>query len=1241
MRLPPRILIAGYYGFGNLGDEAILASMVHDLRAQEPSVLVTVVSGSPDRTRALHRVEAVQWRDIAALQGAVVASDLVLIGGGGLFHDYWPSPSKLALTPWHSGLSFLEGIALLCQIEQRPMGIYAVGVGPLRTSMGAEQTRRIFETAVAATVRDTRSHQVLRDIGLSSVEQVLVTADPAFGVPLPSEETRQRLRDQYWINEGEPIYGVVLRYWDKGPLGEGWQNEVAGALDRFLAQHEGRVLFIPFQREPSSKYGDDRVVAWQVRQRMYHRSRAVVLDPIERPEVGLSLLSCCSVVLAMRLHAAIFAFMCKRPVVGMAYDPKVASLFEDLGVGSWMLHPNEWRQDKIEERLEAAVKVPANIFEGLGSKLEQRRSLAHQNASLILERASHGSPRPTAESLDFMRYFVQVKSAAFEAERIRAEELQRALARASEQAKVLDEIQTSRGWRLVRALWKIRGLLLPSGGVRTRALAAITRPVRSLMGKPRVRAPGIMSWYEYRFDRDRRMRDDAVPCRDLSAIRWAGEVGLVSVVLPAYNAKDLLPEAVESLRRQTFSNWELVAVDDGSTDGTGELLDTFAEQDPRIRVIHQENEKLPRALNRGFAEARGQWLTWTSCDNRLKPVFLERMVDCLERHPEWDAAYANLDIIGEQGEPLRGSSWYLHYQVPPGSEHIHLPSDTSLLNVWPNNYVGAAFLYRSRVAGLIGDYSPWRFGMEDYDYWMRVNGLMRLRHVDFDEPVYEYRFHSHSLTSRDEDLGITRNRGRLMVFDDFRRDFYLWPLAWWVESDGTEAAEQQKARLEKLATRFRHVWNVQDKVERPIPSNPWFPLVYLQIVQDPEARKEPPPDLPSHALRVLLSVSNTTPDIEDDWKLCATLAHAGNLPSLRPRWRGWASFPSAELVFTALDIKARSHLLAQIESQVEAADKHDLKISVVVCTFQRGEQLKRTLDSVAEQTFPRWDYEIIVVNNDPRDPTPASVVEQVRKAHFGRCPERVRVVECPFLGLSYARNIGLGLARGEVVCFLDDDAVADKEWLDWLWWVYETRPEAGVVGGRIRLRWPSPRPGWIKDGWDGYWSGFTPEFAEAKRVEKWWEFPWGANWSARRKALLEVGGFRASYGRAGQGFQGGEEIVAARLIQDRGHAIFVEPRAEVVHEVDPRRFSRAHVVRTILSGRSTWYRMQRDLYLPWEAAGWRALLLLARRVIRLPERIVSHGLMVPLVEIIADTAFLFWLARDYAIRLYRSLARSR
>ena len=145
--------------------------------------------------------------------------------------------------------------------------------------------------------------------------------------------------------------------------------------------------------------------------------------------------------------------------------------------------------------------------------------------------------------------------------------------------------------------------------------------------------------------------------------------------------------------------------------------------------------------------------------------------------------YANQDIIDEEGLPLHGSEYYKGYQWPPGSEHVKLPVHSGELNTKANNHIGGAFLYRDRVHWLLGDYSPIRFTREDYDYWMRVNALLTLKHTNFQDSVYEYRFHQNSLTQRDEEFGITRDRRNLMVFDDFRRDFYLSPLIWVIEKD--------------------------------------------------------------------------------------------------------------------------------------------------------------------------------------------------------------------------------------------------------------------------------------------------------------------------------------------------------------------------------------------------------------------------------------------------------------------------
>jgi glycosyltransferase involved in cell wall biosynthesis len=139
----------------------------------------------------------------------------------------------------------------------------------------------------------------------------------------------------------------------------------------------------------------------------------------------------------------------------------------------------------------------------------------------------------------------------------------------------------------------------------------------------------------------------------------------------------MIAGSIDSVLAQTYPHFELIIVDDGSTDETPRIAAEYARRDPRVRVITQDNQKIPRALNRGFREARGEFLTWTSCDNRLKPAFCTRLVSCLQRHPCWDMAYANLDLIGEDGEYLRGTGYFEGYQRPWGSEHIFRPRRSS------------------------------------------------------------------------------------------------------------------------------------------------------------------------------------------------------------------------------------------------------------------------------------------------------------------------------------------------------------------------------------------------------------------------------------------------------------------------------------------------------------------------------------------------------------------------------------
>src|SRR5438105_8983080 len=176
-----RVVIAGYYGFGNAGDEMILQAVLADARSVIDGPRFTIISGDPAATAAAFNVDAVRFTDMPAVIAAIRDSDLVILGGGGLFHDYWGVDVETLLTPRHSGVAFYAGIAMLATAMDKPLIIYGVGVGPLGSAAGKRLTRAAFDQAVQATVRDATSRQVLIDAGVDP-KSVVVTADPAFNL---------------------------------------------------------------------------------------------------------------------------------------------------------------------------------------------------------------------------------------------------------------------------------------------------------------------------------------------------------------------------------------------------------------------------------------------------------------------------------------------------------------------------------------------------------------------------------------------------------------------------------------------------------------------------------------------------------------------------------------------------------------------------------------------------------------------------------------------------------------------------------------------------------------------------------------------------------------------------------------------------------------------------------------------------------------------------------------------------
>jgi glycosyltransferase involved in cell wall biosynthesis len=202
----------------------------------------------------------------------------------------------------------------------------------------------------------------------------------------------------------------------------------------------------------------------------------------------------------------------------------------------------------------------------------------------------------------------------------------------------------------------------------------------------------------------------------------------VSLVLPVHNGAAYLGEALASIAAQRFTDYELICVDDASTDASPAMLMAAAAADPRVHYMRlATNAGLPAALNAGFAVARGDYFSWTSDDNILRPHMLERLVAALDAHPGCDVAHSDYSIIDPDGTLV---------------ERANAGPVTDLLL---GNNVGASFLYRRSVDFAFGGYDPDLFGAEDYDFWLRVAAHCRFHHVA--EDLYLYRKHERSLTN--------------------------------------------------------------------------------------------------------------------------------------------------------------------------------------------------------------------------------------------------------------------------------------------------------------------------------------------------------------------------------------------------------------------------------------------------------------------------------------------------------------
>ena len=365
----PKIMISGYFGFNNTGDEAILKSMVRAFKEKIPQVKIAVLSHNPLQTSQTYKVKAINRLHLIKIIRCLRNVNLFISGGGGLLQD---STGK----GW--SILYYLGLILITKTVKVPVMIYAQGIGPINKKINKLLIKWILNKVNLITVRDNHSKKLLNNLGVSG-PSIYVNSDPVF---LLKKKNINHIIDnhpyiQKLINsDNRPLIGISVRECKSN--GSDSKRIFAQAADYLIENYQAKIIFLPFQ------FDEDVHINEEILSLM--KNKAEVLKIKLEPEELLSVLSQLSLVVGVRFHSIVFSSMANIPFIAFNYDPKVRYFVEDLGLSELLLEIDEDTSLKnFQEKIEYVIENNDKIKNILLEKVNNLEVKALANNELVFK----------------------------------------------------------------------------------------------------------------------------------------------------------------------------------------------------------------------------------------------------------------------------------------------------------------------------------------------------------------------------------------------------------------------------------------------------------------------------------------------------------------------------------------------------------------------------------------------------------------------------------------------------------------------------------------------------------------------------------------------------------------------------------------------------------------------------------------------------------------------------------------
>ncbi len=363
-----RIVLSGYYGFDNAGDEALLTAISNSLRAVDKTFEITVLSGNPERTAMVHGVRAVSRINPLVLIRELSRADLLISGGGSLLQDVTGPLS----------IPYYLGIVVLAKILGTRVVFYAQGIGPVNRKLSRYLIKLVANRVELITLRDGESAELLKSIGVYR-PPVYITADPVFSLRPTEEEVRnaESYLAQLGLKKDQGIIGISIRPWETFS-----DRQIAELLDR-AAELGYPLLFIPLQHPVDLEYS--------LRIKNLMKSPATVVESQFSSTGLMGIISHLRLMIGMRLHSLIFSACVGTPFEGISYDPKVEAFLKQFNK-SPLFDGQAFDPELAVAKLEQALSDRDRDSSLILKQAADLKEKADQNAILALRAAKGELP---------------------------------------------------------------------------------------------------------------------------------------------------------------------------------------------------------------------------------------------------------------------------------------------------------------------------------------------------------------------------------------------------------------------------------------------------------------------------------------------------------------------------------------------------------------------------------------------------------------------------------------------------------------------------------------------------------------------------------------------------------------------------------------------------------------------------------------------------------------------------------